>query len=59
MEGSILEWISTLWPVCIGVAFIVYQLIKISVDLEALKQNHGDKIKTLFELWNSKVGKDK
>ena len=54
MEGSILEWISTLWPVCIGVAFIVYQLIKISVDLEALKQNHGEKLKTLFELWNSR-----
>ena len=54
MEGSILEWISTLWPVAIGVAFIVYQLIKISVDLESLKQNHGEKIKTLFELWNSR-----
>jgi hypothetical protein len=54
MDGTILDWISTLWPIVVGIAVVVYQLIKISVDLESLKQNHGEKIKTLFELWNSR-----
>ncbi len=54
MEGTILDWIGTLWPIVVGIAIVVYQLIKISVDLESLKQNHGEKIKTLFELWNSR-----
>jgi len=54
MEGSILEWIGTLWPIVVGIAVVCYQLIKISVDLESLKNNHGEKIRTLFELWNSR-----
>tara|TARA_R110002020_G_C16156619_1_gene763062 strand:- start:494 stop:667 length:174 start_codon:yes stop_codon:yes gene_type:complete len=54
MEGTILDWIGTLWPIVVGIAVVVYQLIKISVDLESLKQNHGEKIKTLFDLWNSR-----
>lgn len=32
---------------------IVYSLIKTKLDVENIKQVHGDKIKTLFDLFNS------
>jgi hypothetical protein len=32
---------------------IVYSLIKTKLDVENIKQVHGEKIKTLFDLFNS------
>jgi hypothetical protein len=50
---AILDSISNTWPIFIGVVALVIILAKIHGDIQIIKE----KIKTLFELWNSKVGK--
>jgi len=48
-----LSIISATWPIFAALGGIVYALIKLHVDQENIKE----KIKVLFELWNSKIDK--
>lgn len=45
-----LDTISALWPIFLGLITLVIVLAKMHTDIEVLR----DKVKTLFDLWNSK-----
>lgn len=52
MDQSIglLDAIKTLWPVFVGFITLVIVLAKMHADIETLR----DKVKVLYELWNSR-----
>ena len=50
---AILDSISIAWPIFLGVVGLVIVLAKMHGDIQIVKE----KVKTLFDLWNSKVGK--
>tara|TARA_R110000803_G_scaffold138467_1_gene205304 strand:+ start:285 stop:440 length:156 start_codon:yes stop_codon:yes gene_type:complete len=50
---AVLDAISTTWPIFIGVVGLVIVLAKMHGDIQIIKE----KVRTLFDLWNSKVGK--
>ena len=45
-----LETITALWPIFLGLVTLVIVLAKMHTDIEVLR----DKVKTLFDLWNSR-----
>ena len=47
---SAIEFINSVWPVVIGFITLVIVLAKMHSEIETLKE----KVKTLFDLWNSK-----
>jgi hypothetical protein len=47
---SAIEFINGVWPVVIGFITLVIVLAKMHSEIETLKE----KVKTLFDLWNSK-----
>ena len=50
---AVLDAISTTWPIFIGVVGLVRVLAKMHGDIQIIKE----KVRTLFDLWNSKAGK--
>ena len=50
---AVLDAISIAWPIFLGVVGLVIVLAKMHGDIQIVKE----KVKTLFDLWNSKVGK--
>jgi|TARA_R110000765_G_scaffold96365_4_gene181540 hypothetical protein len=50
---AVLDAISTTWPIFIGVVGLVIVLAKMHGDIQIIKE----KVRTLFDLWNSKAGK--
>jgi len=44
-----IDTIAALWPVFLGLITLVIVLAKMHTDIEVLR----DKVKTLFDLWNS------
>ena len=44
------DLISSIWPIALGFVTLVIVLAKMHADIEQIKE----KIRTLFELWNSK-----
>jgi hypothetical protein len=49
-SGGIVEVFSAAWPVLVAIVMLIIVLAKMHGDLEVLK----DKVKVLFDLWNSK-----
>jgi hypothetical protein len=45
-----LEFINSVWPIAVGFVTLVIVLAKMHSDIETIK----DKIRVLFDLWNSK-----
>ena len=45
-----IDTISALWPIFLGIVTLVIVLAKMHTDIEVLR----DKVKTLFDLWNSR-----
>ena len=45
-----LDTITAIWPIFLGIITLVVVLAKMHTDIEVLR----DKVKTLFDLWNSK-----
>ena len=45
-----LETITALWPIFLGLVTLVIVLAKMHTDIEVLR----DKVKTLFDLWNNR-----
>jgi len=45
-----LDTISALWPIFLGIVTLVIVLAKMHTDIEVLR----DKVKTLFDLWNNR-----
>jgi hypothetical protein len=45
-----LDAIGAIWPIALGFVTLVIVLAKMHADIEQIKE----KIRTLFELWNSK-----
>tara|TARA_R100001369_G_scaffold92108_1_gene135518 strand:+ start:633 stop:788 length:156 start_codon:yes stop_codon:yes gene_type:complete len=50
---AVLDAISTTWPIFLGVVGLVIVLAKMHGDIQIIKE----KVRTLFDLWNSKTGK--
>ena len=44
------DTISALWPIFLGIVTLVIVVAKMHTDIEALR----DKVKTLFDLWNNR-----
>ena len=47
---SLIEILSTIWPNLLGIITLIIVLAKMHGDIIVLKE----KVKSLFELWNSK-----
>ena len=47
---SIIEILSTIWPILLGIITLIIVLAKMHGDIVVLKE----KVKSLFDLWNSK-----
>jgi len=45
-----LDTISAIWPIFLGIVTLVIVLAKMHTDIEVLR----DKVKTLFDLWNNR-----
>jgi len=45
-----IDTISALWPIFLGIVTLVIVLAKMHTDIEVLR----DKVKTLFDLWNNR-----
>jgi len=45
-----LEFINSVWPIAVGFVTLVIVLAKMHSDIETIKE----KIRVLFDLWNSK-----
>ena len=41
------------WPIFLGIVTLIIVLAKMHGDINVLKE----KVRTLFDLWNSKIGK--
>ena len=48
-----LDTITGFWPILLGIITLIIVLAKKHGDFEILKE----KVRTLFDLWNSKIGK--
>ena len=49
-ELSLIEILSTIWPILLGIITLIIVLAKMHGDIVVLKE----KVKSLFDLWNSK-----
>tara|TARA_R100000988_G_scaffold19559_1_gene9612 strand:- start:277 stop:441 length:165 start_codon:yes stop_codon:yes gene_type:complete len=47
---STIEILSTIWPILLGIVTLIIVLAKMHGDIIVLKE----KVKSLFDLWNSK-----
>ena len=47
---SVIEILSTIWPILLGIITLIIVLAKMHGDIIVLKE----KVKSLFDLWNSK-----
>ncbi|WP_347851917.1 hypothetical protein [Planktomarina sp.] len=47
---SLIEILSTIWPILLGIITLIIVLAKMHGDIVVLKE----KVKSLFDLWNSK-----
>lgn len=47
---STIEILSTIWPILLGIITLIIVLAKMHGDIIVLKE----KVKSLFDLWNSK-----
>jgi len=47
---SIIDILSTIWPILLGIITLIIVLAKMHGDIIVLKE----KVKSLFDLWNSK-----
>lgn len=47
---SLIEILSTIWPILLGIITLIIVLAKMHGDIIVLKE----KVKSLFDLWNSK-----
>ncbi len=47
---SVIEILSTIWPILLGIITLIIVLAKMHGDIVVLKE----KVKSLFDLWNSK-----
>jgi len=50
---EIVELASSTWPIALGVITLIIVLAKMHSDIEIIKE----KIRTLFDLWNSRKDK--
>tara|TARA_R100001443_G_scaffold40898_1_gene54333 strand:+ start:1870 stop:2025 length:156 start_codon:yes stop_codon:yes gene_type:complete len=50
---EIVELASSTWPIALGVITLIIVLAKMHSDIEIIKE----KVRTLFDLWNSKKDK--
>ena len=50
---EIVELATSTWPIALGVITLIIVLAKMHSDIEIIKE----KIRTLFDLWNSKKDK--
>ena len=48
---SVIEILSTIWPILLGIITLIIVLAKMHGDIIVLKE----KVKSLFDLWNSKM----
>ena len=48
---SLIEILSTIWPILLGIITLIIVLAKMHGDIVVLKE----KVKSLFDLWNSKI----
>jgi len=48
---STIEILSTIWPILLGIITLIIVLAKMHGDIIVLKE----KVKSLFDLWNSKM----
>ena len=48
---SVIEILSTIWPILLGIITLIIVLAKMHGDIVVLKE----KVKSLFDLWNSKI----
>lgn len=48
---STIEILSTIWPILLGIVTLIIVLAKMHGDIIVLKE----KVKSLFDLWNSKM----
>ncbi len=48
---STIEILSTIWPILLGIVTLIIVLAKMHGDIIVLKE----KVKSLFDLWNSKI----
>jgi hypothetical protein len=48
---SVIEILSTIWPILLGIITLIIVLAKMHGDIVVLKE----KVKSLFDLWNSKM----
>ena len=48
---SVIEILSTIWPILLGIVTLIIVLAKMHGDIIVLKE----KVKSLFDLWNSKI----
>ena len=47
---SVIEILSTIWPILLGIITLIIVLAKMHGDIVVLKE----KVKSLFDLWNSR-----
>jgi hypothetical protein len=47
---SVIDILSTIWPILLGIITLIIVLAKMHGDIIVLKE----KVKSLFDLWNSK-----
>lgn len=47
---SVIDILSTIWPILLGIITLIIVLAKMHGDIVVLKE----KVKSLFDLWNSK-----
>ncbi len=47
---SVIDILSTIWPILLGIVTLIIVLAKMHGDIIVLKE----KVKSLFDLWNSK-----
>jgi hypothetical protein len=50
---EIVELASSTWPIALGIITLIIVLAKMHSDIEIIKE----KVRTLFDLWNSKKDK--
>ena len=48
---SVIDILSTIWPILLGIITLIIVLAKMHGDIVVLKE----KVKSLFDLWNSKI----
>ncbi len=48
---SVIEILSTIWPILLGIITLIIVLAKMHGDIVVLKE----KVKSLFDLWSSKM----